>query len=231
VGNHYGLVVGGFCQHRGQPVPAGHVQLDGILGSEVLAMVLDNGEIRHLPPGLLHGEELVCLPEEKKVCPQDAAQESHTIDDNLIIVQHVDIIGCFRLQFIDQGDVVMVELMVTRYVDHRPVREPLPCPAQPFHPDADIARQDHYAGIGCRRREVFELDVQIIEDVEFHILMVVASDSHEHPMRVTRTTLSNVVVQAFPVLIILVSVYGNRMAVAITVRLRGNCRGTPIPTA
>jgi hypothetical protein len=78
--------------------------------------------------------------------------------------------------------------------------------------------------------------------VEFHLLifviknkiltlMVVAGDSHEHPMQVIHATLLNVVVQAFPVLITLVSVYGNRMAVTITVRLRGNCRGTPIPTS
>jgi hypothetical protein len=61
-------------------------------------------------------------------------------------------------------------------------------------------------------------------------LMVVGGDSHEHPMQITHAAFLKVVVQAFPVLITLVSVYGNRMAVTITVRLRGNCRGTPIPT-
>ena len=62
-------------------------------------------------------------------------------------------------------------------------------------------------------------------------LMVVGGDSHEHPMQVTHATWLKVVVQAFSVLITLVSVYGNRMAVTITVPLRGNCRGTPTPTA
>ncbi|MEA3243875.1 MAG: hypothetical protein U9Q19_10640 [Pseudomonadota bacterium] len=62
-------------------------------------------------------------------------------------------------------------------------------------------------------------------------LMVVGGDSHEHPMQVTDATLLKVVVQALLVLITLVSVYGNRMAVTITVRLCGDCRGTPIPTA
>ena len=57
------------------------------------------------------------------------------------------------------------------------------------------------------------------------------STHYAHPEQVTHATLLKVVVQAFPVLITLVSVYGNRMAVTITVRLRGNCRGTPIPTA
>jgi hypothetical protein len=61
--------------------------------------------------------------------------------------------------------------------------------------------------------------------------MVVGGDSREHPRQVTHTTLLKVVVQAFAVLITLVSVYGNRMAVTITVRLCGNCPGTPIPTA
>ena len=41
-------------------------------------------------------------------------------------------------------------------------------------------------------------------------------------MQVTHATLLKVGVQAFPVLITLVSVYGNRMAVTITVRLCGN---------
>jgi hypothetical protein len=62
-------------------------------------------------------------------------------------------------------------------------------------------------------------------------LMVVGGDSHEHPMKVTHATYLKVVVQAFPVLRTLVSVYGNRMVVTIPARLRGNCRGTPIPTA
>ena len=49
--------------------------------------------------------------------------------------------------------------------------------------------------------------------------MVVGSDAHEHPMQITHAALVKVWVQAFPVLITLVSVYGNRMAVTITVRL------------
>jgi hypothetical protein len=76
----------------------------------------------------------------------------------------------------------------------------------------------------------FHLLILLIAN-QFLALMVVGGDSHEHPMKVTHATYLKVVVQAFPVLITLVSVYGNRMAVTITVRLRGNCRGTPIPTA
>jgi hypothetical protein len=84
--------------------------------------------------------------------------------------------------------------------------------------------------------------MQVIQDVEFHFLvllianqilalMVVGGDSHEHPMQITHATYLKVVVQALLVLTTLVSVYGNRMAVTMTVRLRGHCRGTPIPTA
>jgi len=87
----------------------------------------------------------------------------------------------------------MVELVVARNVDHRPVRKPRVRPVQASYTQTDITRQDHDVGIGYRRCEILELDVQVIEDMEFHLLillianqilalMVVGGDTHEHPI-------------------------------------------------
>ncbi|VAX13331.1 hypothetical protein MNBD_GAMMA24-2068 [hydrothermal vent metagenome] len=81
-------------------------------------MILNNGKICHLLPRLLHGKELICLAEQGEVRPQDAAQESYPVDDDLIVVQYVNVIGCSRLHLIDQCGVVIVEFVVPRHVDY-----------------------------------------------------------------------------------------------------------------
>ena len=148
---------------RGWPCAAG-----GIPWSKFPALIPDDGEIRHPLLGRLHGVEPLAFAEQGEVGPQDAAEEAHAIDDDLVVVQDVDVLRRLRLQFLDQSQVVMVELMVAGHVDHRPVREPGFRPAQAFQADTDITGQDHDIGIGCRRLEVLEFDVQVIEDVEFH---------------------------------------------------------------
>jgi len=100
---HHRLAIKGFRKHGRQPVPAGGVQPDGILRCETQSTVLNDGEIRHLLPRLLHGEEPVRLTEQREVGPEDAAQEPHVIDNYLVVIQHVDVIRCLDLQFIDQG--------------------------------------------------------------------------------------------------------------------------------
>ena len=165
VGNHHRLAVEGFRQHCRQPVAAGSVQPDGILRGERLTVVLNDGEIRHLLPCLLHGEELVSLTEQAEVRPQDAAEKPHAIDYYLIIVQNLDVCRCLLLQLVDQGNVVVIELVVPRHVDHGPVREADFRPAQTFHPHTDVACQYHNIRIRYRWYEVFELDVQVIQDM------------------------------------------------------------------
>jgi hypothetical protein len=49
-------------------------------------------KIRHLPPRLLHGEELVHLAKQGKVRPQDAAEEAYAVDDNLVIVEDMYVV-------------------------------------------------------------------------------------------------------------------------------------------
>ncbi len=169
VGDHHRLAVEGLCKRCRQPVPAGRVQPDGILGREVPAVIPDNGKIRHALLCLPYGEEPVRLAKKGKVRPEDASQKPYTVDDHLIIVQDVYVVRCLGLQIIDQGDVVAIELVVARHVDHRPVREPVLCPVQASHPDPDITRQNHDVGIRCRWLEVSEFDVQIIQDVGFHL--------------------------------------------------------------
>ena len=203
VGDHHCLACKVLCQHRHQPAPTGRMQPDSILGCETLTAIPDDGEIRHLPPHLLHGEKPVRLAEQAEVGPQDATQEPNAVDGHLVVVQDMDVFRSLLLQLLDQRQVMVIELVVTGHVDHRPVREPLFRPAQAFHTHADIARQDNDISIGCRRVEVLELDVQVVEDVEFHFLillianqilalMVVGGDSHEHPRQVTRVTVFKV---------------------------------------
>ncbi len=168
VGDHHSLAVEGLGQHRCQPAPAGRVQPGGVLGREAPAPVADDGKIRHPPACHLHGEEPVGRAEQGEVGPQDTAQKAHAVDDHRVIVEDVDILRCLRLQLIDQPEVVMVELVVARHVDYRPVREAVYRPAQAIQAHANIARQDHHVGIGCRRREILELGVQVIQDVESH---------------------------------------------------------------
>lgn len=94
VGDHYRLAGEGFCQHDGQPVPTCCVQPDGVLGRESLPMILNDGKVRHLLPRLLHGKKPVCLTKQGEVRPQDTAQESYVVNDDLIVVQYVNVIGC-----------------------------------------------------------------------------------------------------------------------------------------
>ena len=79
----------------------------------------DDREIRHPLPGRLHGVEPLALAIQGEVGPQDAAEEAHAVDDDLVVVQDVDVPGRLRLQLIDQSQVVMIELVVAGYVDHR----------------------------------------------------------------------------------------------------------------
>jgi len=60
-------------------------------------------------------------------------------------------------QSIDQHDVMMVELVVARQVDHGAVREPVFRPAQTLPTHTDIPRQDYDACIGVRWLEALEL--------------------------------------------------------------------------
>ena len=168
VGDDHRLAAEGFSQHCRQPFPAGLVQLNGVLGGEMHSMILDDGEIRHSQPRLMHGIELVRLAEQGEVSPQDAAQEAYTVDDDLVVVQYVNVIASCCLQLISQGNIVVVELVVSRHIDHGGIRESGFHPVQTFHPHADIASQDDDIRSSCRRRELFKLDVQIIQDVEFH---------------------------------------------------------------
>ena len=71
VGNNHRLAVEGFCQHYRQPIPACFVQPDGILGRESLAIIQNNGRIRHPLPCCLHGKELACLTEQVEVSPEN----------------------------------------------------------------------------------------------------------------------------------------------------------------
>ena len=168
VGDHHRLAVEGLCQRCRQPVPAGHMQPDGILGREIPAAIPDNGKVRHTLLRLLHGEERVRFAQKGKVRPQDAAQKPYPVNDHLVIVQDVYVLRCPGLQIIDQGDVMAVEFVVARHVDHGPMREPLFRPVQASRPYPDIACQHHDVGIRCRRLEILELNVKIIQDVDFH---------------------------------------------------------------
>jgi len=102
----------------------------------------------------------------------------------------VDVVRSLSLQLIDQVNVMVIELMVPRHIDHGPVREPVFRPTQAFYTHADITCQYHDIGVSRRRLEVLELDVQIIEDLDPHwpnlsidmyvilFLMVVGNDLH-----------------------------------------------------
>jgi len=61
---------------------------------------------------------------------------------------------------------MVIKLVVARHIDHRPAREPSFRPLHTSYTHTDIARQNHDIGIGCRRREVLELDVQVISDYD-----------------------------------------------------------------
>lgn len=166
MGDHHGLAVEGLRQHGRQPIQACCMQPDSIPGPEWLTVVLNDGKIRHALPGRLLSEKFVHLAEQGEIGPQDTAQESHAVDDHLVIVPHVDVIRRQGLQLVDQGDVVMVELVVPRHVDYRPIRESFLNPVQTAHPHTDIVRQNHDVGTGCQWREILELDVQVIQDVD-----------------------------------------------------------------
>ena len=132
----------------------------------VPATAANEREITHHPPRLLHREHLIRFAGQGKVGPQDTAEKAHAIDDDLIIVEYMDIRRRGLQEFVDQIDVVVIELVVAGNVNHGLVRESGCSPAHPFVAYADIARE--HDGIDVGRFEGPEFNMQIVQDVEFH---------------------------------------------------------------
>ena len=69
------------------------------------------------------------LRRRQSVC-RDTAEKPDAIDGARVIVQYVGVVRGLCLQFIDQGDVVVVRFAVALDADHKPVRELVFRPAQ-----------------------------------------------------------------------------------------------------
>ena len=59
------------------------------------------------------------LTKQGEVRPQYAAKKPHTVDFDLVVVEDMDVVWCSGLELIDQGDVVMIKLVVAGHIDDR----------------------------------------------------------------------------------------------------------------
>ena len=108
------------------------------------------------------------VAEQPEVGPQRAAEKAHAVDDDGVVVQHMDLGAFAKLLHFCSGDIdaAAVELVVAQHVDDglfQPQR-----PLRRLARRCNVACQYDHVSVVQRCVERAESNVQVRQDVEFH---------------------------------------------------------------